>query len=92
VLHLPAVTALSSQYIFYPTIGFILLILLFLAGCVGWLVALISALRTDDRVWSAAGHSKLLWVLGIVFLGFLGAILYAGIARPALRRAPLQAG
>jgi hypothetical protein len=53
---------------------------------VPWVVALVDALRIDDPTWIAAGQSKILWVLLIVFLGLLGAVLYLVMARPALRR------
>lgn len=52
-----------------------------------WLVALVDALRIPDGTWQRAGQSKLVWVLVVVLLHLLGAILYAVMARPALRRA-----
>ncbi|MGN6089217.1 MAG: PLDc N-terminal domain-containing protein [Actinomycetes bacterium] len=50
-----------------------------------WVWSLVDALRTPDARWRMAGQSKLLWVLLIVFLHVLGSVLYALIARPALR-------
>jgi hypothetical protein len=53
---------------------------------VWWLQVLIQALRVPDHDWTAAGQSKILWVLVMVLLGILGTILYVLIARPALGR------
>jgi hypothetical protein len=53
---------------------------------VWWLMVLIQALRVPDPDWAAAGQSKILWVLVMVFLGALGTILYVVIARPGLGR------
>lgn len=52
-----------------------------------WLLALVDALRIPDPVWERAGQTKLLWVLVVVLTGWLGALLYAVMARPALGRA-----
>lgn len=49
--------------------------------------SLVDALRFDDRRWVAAGQSKILWVLLIVFLGVLGSLLYLVMARPQVARA-----
>ncbi|WP_406032084.1 hypothetical protein OG801_26835 [Nocardioides sp. NBC_00163] len=66
-------------------IGGIVLLLVWLALTVWWLVMLVQALRTPDSVWAAADQSKILYVLLIIFLGWLGALLYVIIARPRLR-------
>jgi hypothetical protein len=66
-------------------IGGILLLLVWLALTVWWLVMLVQALRTPDSVWAAADQSKILYVLVMIFLGWLGALLYVVIARPRLR-------
>lgn len=66
-------------------IGGVALPLIGLAITVWWLLMLIQALRTPDSVWAAAGQSKLVYVLLMIFLGWLGALLYVFIARPALR-------
>jgi hypothetical protein len=55
---------------------------------VWWLMVLIQALRVPDQDWAAAGQSKILWVLVMVFLHLLGTILFVLIARPALARTP----
>ncbi|MEO6414211.1 MAG: PLDc N-terminal domain-containing protein [Pedococcus sp.] len=57
-----------------------------LVGFVLWLWALVDALRNPDQRWKAAGHNKVLYVVLIVILGWVGALLYALIPRPALRR------
>lgn len=66
---------------------FVLFVVLSAALFVWWLLMLIEALRVPDQAWTAAGQNKLLWVLVIVLLGFLGALLYALIARPAVAKA-----
>ena len=66
-------------------IGGIVLLLVWFALTVWWLVMLVQALRTPDSVWAAAGQSKILYVLLMIFLGWLGALLYVFIARPGLR-------
>jgi len=66
-------------------IGGIVLLLVWLALTVWWLVMLVQALRTPDSVWAAADQSKILYVLLMIFLGWLGALLYVVIARPRLR-------
>ena len=57
--------------------------------------ALIEAIGRPAEQWAAAGQSKALWlgvIVGVAILGFgglgwVGALLYALIARPALKRA-----
>lgn len=66
-------------------IGGTALLLVGLAVTVWWLLMLVQALRTPDGVWAAAGQSKILYVLLMIFLGWLGALLYVFIARPGLR-------
>jgi uncharacterized membrane protein len=66
-------------------IGGILLLVIGFAVTVWWLVMLVEALRTPDSVWTAADQSKILYVLLMIFLGWLGALLYVVIARPGLR-------
>lgn len=65
--------------------SWLIVVLVLLFGL--WLWALVDALRFDDEVWRAARQTKPLMVALIVVLGFLGALLYAAIARPALSRA-----
>jgi hypothetical protein len=56
-----------------------------LALFVWWVLMLVDALKVSDATWSAAGESKILYVLLMVFLGVIGTILYVAIARPKLR-------
>lgn len=60
--------------------------ILWLAGAAWWLIVLIEALRRPEQDWAAAGQSKILWVLMMIFLGIIGTILYVFIARPAFAR------
>lgn len=50
-----------------------------------WLWCLIQALRIPDSAWAAADQNKLLYVVLMIFLGVIGTIAYAAVARPALR-------
>jgi hypothetical protein len=52
-----------------------------------WLWCLIQALKIPDTDWAAADQNKLVYVLLMVFLGVIGTIAYAVVARPALRNA-----
>jgi hypothetical protein len=69
---------------FLPLGFFAVFMVVGLITTVLWIWGLVDALRISDNRWATAGQSKLIWVLVIVFLGVLGAILYAVIARPAL--------
>lgn len=71
---------------FLPMGSVVVFLLFGLLTAVLWLWGLVDALKIPDDRWAAAGQSKLLWVLVIVFLGLLGAVLYAVIARPTLTR------
>ena len=79
--------AVGASNFLFPTGSFIVLLLLGL-GAALWLWSLIDALRTHDQTWKAAGQNKLVWIVVIILLGFLGAILYVVISRPALKRVP----
>ncbi len=63
----------------------ILVVGVFLAATALWIFTLVESLQIPDHTWQAAGQNKLLWVLLIVFLGFLGSILYMVIPRPSLK-------
>ena len=71
---------------FLPLGPFLLVALVGLVTFVVWIVALVDALRINEREWNRAGQSQLLWVLLIALLGVIGAILYFAMARPSLRR------
>jgi hypothetical protein len=67
----------------------ILFLLLAVAGIAGfaiWMLALLEVLRTPDEVWREAGQDRLVWALVVVFLSFVGAVLFLLIARPQLER------
>jgi hypothetical protein len=56
-----------------------------LVGFVLWLWALVDALRRPAQQWRAVGQNKILFVV-LIILGWIGALLYALIPRPALAR------
>jgi hypothetical protein len=66
-----------------------------LVGIAAVVWAIVDAARFSDDQWRQAGQSKVLWLLVIVGVGiigclgfgWIGALLYAVIARPALKRA-----
>lgn len=61
---------------------FILLVLLMLAGIGFWIWALVDAVKVPDDSMFRAG-SKLIWVLVIVLTGWIGAIIYLVVGKPA---------
>ena len=59
---------------------------------VGLLVlALIDLLKRPADVWKESGHSPLVWALVVIFVGFIGPVLYLLVARPALEAAARRA-
>lgn len=50
--------------------------------------ALIDLLRRPASDWSDSGHDKLVWALVIVFVGFVGPVLYLTLGRSMLNAAP----
>lgn len=46
-----------------------------------WIWALIDAIRVPDDSYYSEGN-KLIWVIVIVFTGFIGAIIYFIVGRP----------
>ncbi len=46
--------------------------------------AIIDVLRTPQPTWAAAGQNQMLWGVVVLFLSFVGPILYLTIARPQL--------
>lgn len=59
-------------------------LLIALFGFVFWIWGLVDALRRPQSNWEAAGQNQILWVVLMIFLGFIGTILYVIIARPQL--------
>ncbi len=52
-------------------------VILGILGFVFWLWMLIDCLkRPDDRFAIGGNYAKLIWVLVIVFVGFIGALIY----------------
>ena len=67
--------------------GSLLVLAVILAFAVLWLWSLVDALRIHDQTWKAAGQSKLVWVVVIIFLGILGSVLYVAIPKRDLKTA-----
>lgn len=68
------------------SILFLLFAVVGIAGFAIWILALLEVLRTPDEVWREAGQDRLVWALVVVFLSFVGAVLFLVIARPQLER------
>lgn len=65
------------------------LVMLFSLGGLGLLlVALIDLVRRPADAWVRNGHNQIVWALIVVFVWFVGPVLYLLIARPALDSAP----
>ena len=67
---------------------FLLLAVLAIAALVLWIWALVDCVQVPDDSMYQSGN-KLVWVLIIVFLSWIGALLYLAIGRPS---APSRAG
>ena len=61
-----------------------LIALVMLAGLVLLVMALVDLVRRPSETWALSGHNQLVWALIVVFVAFLGPLLYLLIARPAL--------
>ena len=64
-----------------------LIVLVMLAGLVLLVMALVDLVRRPTETWESSGHNQLVWALIVVFVAFLGPLLYLLIARPALENA-----
>lgn len=62
----------------------LLVLLAMAASLVLLIVALVDLVRQPADAWQRSGHNQLVWALIIVFVGFIGPILYLIVARPAL--------
>lgn len=51
------------------------------------IVALVDLVKRPADVWEESGHNQLVWALIVVFVGFIGPVLYLAVARPALEAA-----
>ena len=69
-----------------------LIVLVMLAGLVLFVMALVDLVRRPTETWASSGHNQLVWALIVVFVAFLGPLLYLLIARPALENATLGRG
>jgi heme A synthase len=69
-------------------VSFVFLGLAWFLAVVWWLVCLVEVVKTPDDVWASTGQNKLVNVLLIILLGWLGCIVYILAARPALQRRP----
>lgn len=72
--------------VFWPFFG--VLGIVSIAGLVLWIWALVDCLQVPDDSMYESGN-KLVWVLIIVFLNWIGALLYLLIGRP---RGPRPSG
>lgn len=64
-----------------------LVALVLLSGFVLLVLALIDLVKRPSETWTASGQNQLVWALIVVFVGFIGPLLYLLIARPALDNA-----
>ena len=64
-----------------------LVALVMLAGLVLFVMALVDLVRRPTETWAVSGHNQLVWALIVVFVAFLGPLLYLLIARPVLENA-----
>ncbi|MBT8201909.1 MAG: hypothetical protein HKN74_00195 [Acidimicrobiia bacterium] len=66
--------------------------LIALAGLVLLVMALVDLVKRPADVWKASGHSQIVWALVVIFIGFIGPLLYMVMARPALDAAASRIG
>jgi hypothetical protein len=50
-------------------------------------LALVDLVKRPAEVWEESGHNQLVWALVVIFVGFIGPVLYLVVARPALEAA-----
>lgn len=55
-----------------------------LAAFALWVWSLVDAIQRPDAEWEQADQNKLIWILVLVFVGFIGSIIYLLVARPQL--------
>lgn len=66
---------------------FSVFLLVALGSLVLFIVAIVDLVRQPKSAWDASGQNQLVWALVIVFVSFIGPLLYLFIARPALQEA-----
>ena len=49
--------------------------------------AIVDVVRTPPAAWTAAAQNQVLWAVLVIFLSFIGPLLYVLIARPQLQAA-----
>lgn len=64
-----------------------LVALVILAGLALFVFALVDLARRPAGAWESSGHNQLVWALIVIFVAFVGPLLYLLIARPALETA-----
>lgn len=64
-----------------------LVVLVMLAGFGLLILALVDLVKRPADAWEASGQNQLVWALVVVFVGFIGPLLYLLIGRPALESA-----
>jgi hypothetical protein len=71
-----------------------LVALVLLTGLALFVLALVDLARRPAGAWESSGHNQLVWALIVIFVAFVGPLLYLVIARPALETAtrPQQIG
>lgn len=71
--------------------GLGLLVVLVGLATIGLLVlALVDLVKRPVEVWEESGQNQLVWALVVIFVGFIGPILYLVVARPALDAAAVR--
>ncbi|MCP4226106.1 MAG: hypothetical protein GY773_22445, partial [Actinomycetia bacterium] len=46
-----------------------------LGGLAFWVWSLVDAIQRPDAEWEQAGQNKLIWILVLIFVGFIGSII-----------------
>lgn len=71
--------------------GLGMLVVLVGFATIGLLVlALIDLVKRPAGVWEESGQNQLVWALVVIFVGFIGPVLYLLVARPALDAATVR--
>jgi hypothetical protein len=65
----------------------LLVVLVMLAGLVLLVMALVDLVRRPAQQWVESGHNQLMWALIVIFVLYIGPLLYLLIARPAVNAA-----
>jgi hypothetical protein len=65
-------------------IVFLLIFAVAIAGFVFWIWALVDAIRWPDHVYKAAGSEKVVWVLVVGLVGWIGGLIYWFVIRDKL--------